>query len=156
MRCLAVVLLVAPAWASEADIQSSACRDALAALQAHESALAAASAAAGRPATGDPAWRALRAKAARICLGGAPDAPPPRGATSPGIAVPPVTAAPSAPSPPRPVPPPLPARTLPSWVTLCDGSGCWTSDGERLPQLGRSPSDPRVHCAIQGRVVLCQ
>jgi len=164
MRATALVALLTalPAWASEADIQSAACRDALAALQAHETRRGAASAPAGPDrapaAAGDATWRALRAKAAHLCLGGAPDAPPPppRGATLP-IAVPSVTAG-SAPALPatRALTSPLPARTPPVGVTLCDGSGCWTHDGERLPQLGRSPFDPRVQCTVQGRVVVCQ
>jgi len=159
---LVSLLLALPAWASEADIQSSACRDALAALQAHEATMGAASAP-GRPdrapiAAADATWRALRAKAAHLCLGGAPDAPPPppRGATVP-IAVPSVTAGSAPPLPAtRALTSPLPTRTPPVGVTLCDGSGCWTHDGERLPQVGRSPFDPRVHCSVQGRVVVCQ
>src|SRR5262245_28829653 len=162
--CLLLLALLSlpSAWASEDDIQSPACRDALAALQAREAAMASASAPAApdRPAaSADAAWRALRAKAARICLGGAPDAPPPppRGATWPAITVPPVGAAPTAAPPaPRQAPAPLPARPSPPAVTHCDGIGCWTSDGERLPQLGRSPYDPRVHCTVQGRFVVCQ
>jgi hypothetical protein len=161
--CAALLMLLAlPAWASEADIQSPACRDALAALQTHESAMAASTPAApDRPAaaTADPAWRALRAHAAQICLGGEPDAPPPppRGATAP-IAVAPVTAVPpAAQTPPtRSAPPPLPARSLPPIVVLgCDASSCWTNSGERLPQAGRSPFEPRVHCTVQGRFVMC-
>jgi len=156
------MLLALPVWASEADIQSPACRDALAALQAHESALAAsAPAAPDRPAaaTADPAWRALRARAAQICLGGEPDAPPPppRGATAPAITVPPVVSAPPSASPATsPVPSPLPARPLPPIVVLgCDAGGCWTNNGERLPQAGRSPSEPHVRCTVQGRLVMC-
>ncbi|HEU5297650.1 MAG TPA: hypothetical protein VFU71_22925 [Burkholderiaceae bacterium] len=153
-----------PLHASEADIQSAACRDALAALQAREAAMGGAASAPvpapDRPAAAaaDPTWRALRAKAARACLGGEPDAPPPppRGATTPGIAVPPVVAAPPVASPSaRAEPPPLPPRSLPPVVTGCDGAGCWTSDGERLPQFGRSPFNARVQCTIQGRFVMC-
>jgi hypothetical protein len=165
MRDLALVLslLALPAaWASEADMQSSACRDALAALQAHETAMAVAASPAGLDrapaATSNATWRALRAKAAHSCLGGAPDAPPPppRAATWPGIAVPPVTAASPTPQPaPRIAAPPMPAQPPPPAVTLCDGFGCWTHDGERLPQFGRSPFDPRAHCTVQGRIVMC-
>jgi hypothetical protein len=164
MPLLVVALLAQLARASDDDMHSPACRDALAALQAHEAAMAAAASAPSGsdrppPARADARWRALRAQAARQCLGGQPDAPPPgpRGATAPAIGVPPVAAGPP-PAPPaaRPMPAPLPARVLPPFVTLCDGSGCWTSDGERLPQLGRSPFDARVHCAIQGRFVVCQ
>jgi len=158
MRAVAVLLLLAPcAWASEADMHSSACRDALAALRARATAIApAASPASGRPPAADDAtWRALRAKAARVCLGGAPDALPPRGATSPEVVPPVTTASPAAPAPAARAAPP-PARTLPPLVTLCDGAYCWTSDGERLPQVGRSPFDPRVQCSVQGRVVVCR
>jgi len=152
-----LLLLLAPcAWASEADMHSSACHDALTALQARATALAAAASASSDrpPAAADATWRALRAKAARICLGGAPDATPPRGATSPEI-VPPVATEMPATRAPAPVAPPL-ARTLPPLVTLCDGSYCWTSDGQRLPQFGRSPSDPLTQCSVQGRLVMCQ
>jgi len=161
---LAAWLLALPAWGSEDDIRSPACRDALAALQAHEAAMTGAASAPAGPdrvpaARADAAWRALRARAAHICLGGQPDAPPPppRGAPGPAISVPPVALSPSAaPALAQPMPAPLPARQLPPFVTQCDGIGCWTSTGERLPQLGRSPYDPRVHCAVQGRFVVCQ
>src|SRR5262252_8412942 len=129
MRPFALLLVswltALPAAASQDDMQSAACRDALAALQAHEAAMAAGSAptassgaaAADRapPARADATWRALRAQAARSCLGGQPDAPPPppRGATAPPISVPPVAGnAPVAPLPAQPIPAPLPARQL--------------------------------------------
>ncbi|HEX6019864.1 MAG TPA: hypothetical protein VFZ28_17355, partial [Burkholderiaceae bacterium] len=118
-RAAFVLLLLAPcAWASEADMHSSACRDALAALQARATAIAPAVSAAsgGPPAAADATWRALRAKAARICLGGAPDALPPRGATSPETVPPVATASPARPAPAH-APPPPPARTLAPRVT---------------------------------------
>jgi hypothetical protein len=164
VRSLAALLMLAalPGWASDADMQSPACRDALAALQAREATLAAAASAPVVPdrpaaAVADPAWRTLRARAARICLGGAPDAPPPppRGATSPGIAVPPVAATPPPAAPPPPALPRLPPRSLPPLVTGCDGAGCWTTDGERLPQFGRNPFNARVQCTVQGPIVMC-
>jgi len=168
VRCRALLLTLTlstlPVWASESDIQSAACRDALAALQAHESALAAAASSPSptpdRPATAsaDRTWRALRAQAAHVCLGGEPDAPPPppRAPVTPPIAVPPVAAAPPvAPPAVRAAPAPLLARPLPPVIMSCDTIGCWTSDGERLPQFGRSPFDPRVRCSVQGRVVMC-
>ncbi|HET7526060.1 MAG TPA: hypothetical protein VFK10_08980 [Burkholderiaceae bacterium] len=166
MRCRALLpmLLALPVWASESDMQSVACHDALAALQAHESAMAAAASAPSptpdRPAaaTADRTWRALRAQAAHVCLGGEPDAPPPppRAPVTPPIPVPRVAAVPPlAPPATHAAPPPLPARPLPPVITSCDTIGCWTSDGERLPQYGRSPFDPRVHCTVQGRIVMC-
>jgi hypothetical protein len=161
---LVPLLLAQPAWASDDDIHSPACRDALAALQGHEAAMAAAASApagADRPpaARADATWRALRAQAANRCLGGQPDAPPPapRGATAAAISVPPVVASPpAAPPAARPAPPPLPARAQPPFIARCDGLGCWTSDGERLPQAGRSPFNARVQCAILGYLVVCQ
>lgn len=163
---MVLMLLASPAWASDADIESPGCRDALAALQAHEAAMAAGSGAASGarpdrrpPADTDAQWRALRATAAHACLGGAPGAPPPpaRGATTwPPIGVPPVASAPSAAmAPTRPLPP-LPARIPPPTITRCDPTGCWMSNGEHLPLVGRSPYDPRVTCSVLGRVVICQ
>lgn len=160
---MVLMLLASPAWASDADIESAACRDALAALQAHEAAMAAAAASGSGPDRRPPAdtdarWRALRATAAHACLGGAPDAPPPaRGATTwPPIGVPPVAPAPSAAvAPTRPLPP-LPARIPPPTITRCDPTGCWMSNGEHLPQVGRDPNDPRATCSVRGRVVICQ
>jgi hypothetical protein len=145
-------------------VQSPACRDALAALQAHESARAAASAPKARPderpdATADRTWRILRARAAKICLGGEPDAPAPlpHSATAP-ITVPPAVIAPPVVRAPRvttPSPPPVETRKPPTVVMSCDAGGCWTSDGARLPQVGRNPQDARVRCSVQGSFVVC-
>jgi hypothetical protein len=162
---MVLMLLASTAGASDADLESPACRDALAALQARETAMAATAAASGarpdrRPAAHtDAQWRALRATAAHACLGGAPGAPPPpvRGATAwPPIGVPPVASAPPAAVAPTGSLPPLPARIPPPTITRCDPTGCWMSTGEHLPQLGRNPNDPRVTCSVHGRVVICQ
>jgi hypothetical protein len=144
-------------------MQSPACRDAVAALQAHES-VRAASAPKAQPderpdATADRTWRILRARAAQICLGGEPDAPTPlpHSARAP-IAVPPVVIEPPAVRAPRvtpATPPQIEPRKPPAVVTSCDAGGCWTSDGLRLPQVGRNPQDSRVRCSVQGSVVVC-
>src|SRR5688572_1907735 len=100
----------AAAGAGDADPQSNACQRALAALQARESELAAATGAQTPPRTPtDARWQALRASAARACLGRESTAPvpPPRSALPP-IAVPPVTPPAAAEVPPRRTPAPLP------------------------------------------------
>ena len=67
---LAAWLLALPAWGSEDDIASPACRAALAALQAHEAAMTGAASAPAGPgrvpaARADAVWRSLRAQALR-------------------------------------------------------------------------------------------
>jgi len=165
-RCLlalTLALAALPAAALEGDPRSSACRQALVALQARESELAASVPDQARPRTAaDTRWRSLRAQAARACLGRESDAEPaplPRSALPP-IAVPP-TSAPTPVTPPAiarpPLAPPPPAvlsRPAPV-LRSCDALGCWTSDGARLPHTGRDPLDPRVRCTLQGRVVVC-
>lgn len=173
MRCALLVALTiavatvaaAQSAASEADMRSAACRDALAALQARESQLAAAASQPGAAAdrkprsAGDRTWQQLRARAAQACLGGKPDAPaPPPQSALPPVAVPPVVVAPPVVRPPPPTtaaPPPIEPRRPPATVMNCDPGGCWISDGTRLPLAGRNPNDPGVRCSVQGRLVVC-
>jgi hypothetical protein len=156
---LALALALAAQTASGLDIgpQSSACRDALAALDERESALAAAAQpqAHGRIAA-DAQWQLSRANAAKACLGqeGAASAPLPHSALPP-IAVPPVVVAPAPVRAPSAAPPPAVSIPRPPVVTSCDPNGCWTSDGSRMPHAGRDPLDPRVRCSVQGKLVVC-
>ena len=162
-RALAALLLglaVSAIDAVEADPASGACQRALASLQARETELAAAADAGTPPRTPtDRRWQALRAQAARACLGreSAASAPLPRSAQPP-VVVPPVVppAERVQARPPAPLPAPVPAHKPPPTVMSCDPLGCWTSDGARLPQIGRNPLDARVHCSVQGRLVVCQ
>jgi hypothetical protein len=154
-------LAVSAASAADADPPSNACQRALASLQAREAELASAAGADAPPRTPtDTRWQALRAEAARACLGrdGAASAPLPQSARPP-VAVPPVVV-PPAPAeaaqrrPPAP-PAPVPGYKPPVTVMSCDSLGCWTSDGARLPHTGRNPLDARVRCSVQGRLVVC-
>lgn len=144
-------------------LRSPACREALAALDAHERAVA--PAAAPRAAAPDARLLALRRAAARACLGARDDAPPPRGAVvpppgafaAPGgpAAAPPGPAAPAARPSIEPVRPPAPAA--PQAVTSCDPQGCWTNDGQRLQRFGPGPDllGPRGVCSRQGTLLHC-
>jgi hypothetical protein len=163
MKCALTALLLglaASAHAADAEPQSNACQRALAALQARETELAARAETPPRTPT-DARWQALRAAAARACLGrdSAASAPPGRLAQPP-IAVPPVVA-PAAPAEaaqrrvPAPLPSPAPGYKPPVTVMSCDPLGCWTSDGPRLPHTGRNPLDARVRCSVQGQMVVC-
>jgi hypothetical protein len=165
---------VALAARSADPLQAPACQEALAALQAQEAAARAARFArppADRARERDAIARlqAARKKAARACLRGSGEPPPPSTVAPPPVAVPPVTpaAAPRLPGPsasaprppilaepgaadevaPRPRPPPI--------VTSCDAAGCWTSDGAWLPRAGPTLVGPRGQCAVQGVLLHC-
>jgi hypothetical protein len=157
-----LLLLAVSASAADTDPRSNACQRALAALQSREAELAAAAGTDTPPRTPtDARWQALRAEAARACLGreNSASAPPGRSAQPP-VAVPPVVV-PPAPAEtaqrrsPAPLPAPGPAYRPPVTVMSCDPLGCWTSDGARLPHTGRNPLDARVRCSVQGRMVVC-
>jgi hypothetical protein len=157
-----LVWAVSAAGAADGDPASDACRRALASLQAREAELAAAADSGPPRAPADRRWQALRAQAARACLGreGAASAPLPRSARPPvavpPVAVPPAPADPAARRAPPPLPAPVPGYQPPVTVMSCDPLGCWTSDGARLPHIGRNPLDARVRCTVQGRLVVCQ
>lgn len=152
-------------WASattavDADPPSNACSRALAAMQAREAELAALARADAPPRTPtDARWQALRADAARTCLGrGSAASVPPARSAQPPVAVPPVVVPATPPETAQrrtPAPLPPPDRRPPMSVMSCDAAGCWTSDGARLPHTGRNPLDPRVRCSVQGQVVMC-
>ncbi len=172
MRCRAsligciVALACPPAPAlDEAGPHSKACRDALAALQARESVLAAAAAQPSasndrRPRNGnDRLWQARRGRAATACLGADPaiPTPAPESATAPIVVAPAV--APPAPAqmarPPSPPLPPIEPRRAPPATVNCDARGCDAGNGTRLPYTGRNPLDPGVRCTVQGSLVVC-
>lgn len=158
-RCWLALLLLPLPWlavtrAGAADdlLQTPACRQAMAALQAREDLVA--SQAHRRP---DAGLETLRRQAARACLGaGADAAAPAQRRLQPPIAVAPVTGA--APVLPRPTPasPPLPRPpAVPLTVTGCDAAGCWASDGSRLQRLGADLLGPGGLCRVQGNLLHC-
>ena len=108
------------------------------------------------------AQEAERQQASRACLGGPAPAQPVIGpALTPPIAVEPMPL-PAQPAPPAPAAPPAP-RPLsqplhierPSLVTNCDPSGCWNSEGQRLPRLGNELQGPRGPCTAFGTGYVC-
>jgi hypothetical protein len=165
---LAVVLALASgvAAAESADgPQSAGCREALASLQARESALRR-ERQPGRPSS-DPLVRtpdaqldALRRRAARSCLGGSGDPPPPTRSAVPPVSVGPPAGVsrPTAPLPVippearAPLPKPAPAPTM---IQGCDAQGCWASDGSRLLRMGPDLLGPRGLCTAQGALLVC-
>ena len=162
LPALVLLLCASSAAAVDADPQSNNCQRALASLRARESELAAAAGADTPPRIPtDARWQALRAEAARVCLGreSAASAPLPRAAQQPvtvaPVVVPPAPAEAVQRRPPAPLPPVVPGYKPPQSVMSCDPLGCWTSDGARLPHTGRNPLDPRVRCSVQGQLVVC-
>lgn len=152
------------AAAPEAGPESAPCREALAALRTQEATAAAERQAGGRTQQAqDPALpkrlEPWRRQAARACLGGSGDPPPPTHSVAPPV--PGTTAAavrPIVPSPPAAPALPLPvsqrADTVPT-VTNCDQGGCWASDGSRLQRLGPNLVGPRGVCTTQGVLLHC-
>lgn len=161
---------VAVAWAlagvctaSPADdpLESAACRRALDALQAQQTALAARRPA-NEPGQGAAPARleALRRDAARTCLGGRAAVPAPQRLAQPPVTVPSITV-----NPPQLPPAPAPAAPLPTpsqgvvgpplRVIACDATGCWASDGSRLLRAGPSLLGPRGLCSVQGTALRC-
>jgi hypothetical protein len=161
---------------------ADACRTALGALQAAEdrfiaarrasapaasaaaaSTVAAAPGGASRPAgTPGDALKAARQQAARACLGGAGDPPPPTARTLPPAEMPRAPAPPTARLPPLPARAPVPAVTVPPpsvdrpvIVTSCDPGGCWSSDGIWRPRVGPTLGGPAGLCTRQGVLVSC-
>lgn len=144
---------LAPAWSAGA-IDSPACRDAMARLQAQEEQLLALPG----PARGvpPPALLALRQQAASRCLGNLEAEPPPAGRmAAPPFAVPPVSLPRPAPVPPAPAPPPALRPPGPSVITSCDLTGCWTNDGTRLTRSGPLLVGPRGVCSASGNLLNC-
>lgn len=163
------IVLAAPQGAGPG---TAACRAALDALQrlegeaiaardAHDAAGASAAAAAGAsvPQRTVEQVRALRRDAAKACLDGRGDPPPPTASTQP-----PVSIAPSRPDGRlpayRPAPAAAPAVTIPRpaapvVITNCDANGCWASDGSRLSRFGAALVGPRGVCSVQGALLNC-
>jgi hypothetical protein len=168
---VAIVLTSAAAVAQPGDpLKSTACREAITALQGHESEARAARSAqppADRARQRDAIerLRAARKRAAQVCLRGSGDPPPPSSVAPPPVAVPPVAitppaqpplppaSAPAAAAVPAPAPPPRPQP--PPIVTSCDAAGCWTSDGKWLPRAGPTLLGPRGPCTVQGVLLNC-
>jgi hypothetical protein len=167
-RCLfalSVALAGSAAVAQVVDtLKSADCHHALESLQAREAAVVAAR---------QPDWQSdgrhqrapdaqletLRRDAARACLGGSGDAPPPSHRfAQPPIVVPPIAGARLAPPPPLPIGPvgPSPKQVEPPTVVMaCDPGGCWASDGSRLNRVGPYLLGPRGLCSVQGTLLHC-
>lgn len=163
-RCL-LVLIASLSTAAGATAQrdaplSSACREALDALQAQEAQAMAARQAASAPAGPDllKQLEPWRRQAARACLGGRGDpAPPTHSIAAPAFSVSPTPARPPAAAP-SPVLPsvPVPQRpAAPAMLTNCDPNGCWSSDGSRLQRIGPNLVGPRGVCSTQGVLLHC-
>ncbi len=149
---------------------SADCRRALDALEAQESRVIAARQAGGvaaSTATALDELKPLRAAAARACLGGTGQAPPPTARLLPPAEMPrpapitawrppPMPARPAAPTSPMPPPAPI-ERTVerPVVITHCDPAGCWTNDGTWRPRVGGTLGGPHGLCTTQGTLVSC-
>ena len=148
-------------------MQSADCRRALESLQAQEAVVIASRHADGAgkeaddhrpPSSGSPLDE-LRRHAARACLGGTGDPPPPKQIALPPIVVSPIVisrpvlplpkiAAPAAAAPQRIEPPVL--------ISTCDAGGCWASDGTRLNRVGSNLMGPRGLCnGLPGMPLTC-
>ncbi len=166
--CLALLLLGAAAWSAAAFAEdlpgSSACREALQALDRAETAIVAAraaSAASGAVGELQPsvAERLLpwRQRVADVCLGGLTRSPPPSQHTR----VPPSPLRPDIPSlrAPAPLPPvptvPLPRFEAPVTVSNCNAATCLGSDGSTLTRVGPNLVGPRGVCTLQGVFLHC-
>lgn len=140
---------------------SAACQHALDELRAIESrVIAARQGAASAPLPVDE-LKARRADAARACLGGRGDPPPPTARALPPLTLPPRSAVAPLPAPAtRPVAPPTPLAPPPPppkpvAITQCDAGGCWASDGIWRPKVGGTLGGPRGLCSTQGAVAHC-
>jgi hypothetical protein len=164
-RCLhvlasLVVMASQAGMAQDGDPSKSAeCRQALDALQAQEARAASAPQAASTPRLeAAQALQAARKQAARACLGGHGEPPPPSahfvqplGAVAP----PPALAAPAVRPAPVLLPPPAPVRAPAPVITGCDATGCYTSDGARVQRLGPGVIGPRGVCTVNGVTMSC-
>jgi hypothetical protein len=138
-------------------MKSKECRQALDALQEQENK---ATAEGGRQQPGSlKQLEPFRRDAARACLGGRGDPEPlssrfaqPPNAVSPAPVRTPAQPSPRAIVPPPPVTQPAPPPLV---VTGCDATGCWASDGSRLPRVGPDLLSPRGLCTVHGAVLRC-
>ena len=157
----------AAAWAAPAASPGSEeCRRALETLRAEESRVIAARQHNGRTPSLDE-LKSLRAAAARACLGGTGDAPPPtarlqppaempRPASTAAWLPPPMPVRPALPATPLPPPPPVQRQPeRPVVITHCDPAGCWANDGLWRPRVGATLGGPRGLCNTQGVLVSC-
>jgi hypothetical protein len=173
MRCarsigLSACTLLAPVFASAQDdlLSSPRCRAAVSALQAAE-----------QPSAGLQALDAARLAVERECLRSGRDAAPAQRSASvpataaaasapsaaaaqrrpmPPIDVPRISALPSRPAPPIARTPP--AVPQPLTTTGCDATGCWASDGSRLPRAAPGSNTllgPRGLCTPHGATLVC-
>jgi hypothetical protein len=144
---------------------SAECRRALQVLDAREADVMAARpwATTASEAAARQALRPVRQAAARACLGGTGDPPPPTARAMPPAEM--SRAAPTAgtwqpvPLPVRPPPavspPPQPPADRAITVTHCDASGCWASDGVWRPRVGGTLGGARGPCSPQGAIFHC-
>lgn len=128
-------------------LQTAACGQALAALQA------------GRAAASPPAGvEHLRDEAARACLRSATRPSRPARVLQAPIVVPPPVVVPPADLPAAvqaPLLPPPVAIERPPLPALCDPSGCWTIDGGQLRHRAPNLTIPAGPCRVEGAVVYC-
>jgi hypothetical protein len=110
--------------------------------------------------------RALQRQAAKACLGEERTSPPRTGArlqapisvngVGAGVGV---GAAPLRLPAPASVPVPIPAPAVDAarpWITSCDATGCWGSDGFRYQRQGETLLiGPRGVCTMQGQSLYC-
>ena len=177
MRTTAGLLAAAAsAWvaAQGASPASADCRRALDALEAKEARVIAARqsrSTVDSAAQSHEDLKPLRAMAARACLGGTGQAPPPTArllppaevvrttpaapTTTPGR-LPAMPARPATPITPMPSPPPVQRQAeRPVVITHCDPAGCWANDGAWRPRVGGTLGGPRGLCTTQGTLVSC-
>jgi hypothetical protein len=152
------------AAASDDPLQAPECRDAIATLQAQETAADAAARAGEESAApvahaAGPALLAARRDAARRCLASRADPPvlPGRLIRAPIVVAPMAVARPVAPAvghahPVAPLPLPTPG---PRTVTSCDAAGCWANDGTRLNRIGPNLLGKRGVCTLTGTLLQC-
>ncbi|WP_157270830.1 hypothetical protein [Azohydromonas aeria] len=168
---LLYALLAAAAVAAQSQprdaLESAECRQALAALRLQEQAAVAEAERGAGPVARDTLAQRLapaRQRAARACLQGRADAPPPAPGrfVTPPLTVPPVAMPAPLPAPPSvlpmpatPLPPALPRPAPPASITSCDALGCWASDGTRLQRAGPNLLGPRGFCSAPGGVLSC-
>ena len=112
-------------------------------------------AAAARSQAGERFQRA-REKATAACLGRAEGGRERSGAPQPAQAVPPpVIGRGRAPALPALAPAPAPVTVpRPEFMTACDSTGCWDSEGRRLNNAGPLPPGPGP-CRVQNGMVTC-
>jgi hypothetical protein len=155
VAAIGALVMAVHAACAEAGPSSPECRQALDALEAQEAQAASAPDRGAALKRVEPA----RKQAARACLGGTGDVPPPSVHDTPPLqGVPGAPARAVMPPPPRPVAPPVvvpPRPVAPTIVTGCDAAGCWTNDGSRVQRLGPGFMSPRGLCTGAGPIVQC-